>query len=113
MKGENIYAIESITNTEKELFELLVGHETIKVERIVSWGQTTPEGAWYDQSDDEWVILLMGEARIGYEDGTSVDLKAGDHLLIEAHVRHRVEMTSTNPPCIWLALHSSNPLRTF
>ena len=40
-----------------------------------------------------------------YEGGRTRRLHAGDHALIPAHTKHRVEYTSTHPPCIWLAVH--------
>ena len=77
----------------------------IQIERIISTGQTTPSGQWYNQELDEWVILLQGEAELCYADYTKIKLKAGDYLLIPAHTKHRVEYTSIEPPCIWLAVH--------
>ncbi|MDE2899660.1 MAG: cupin domain-containing protein [Chloroflexota bacterium] len=88
-----------------ELFTDLIPDAGVKIERIVSSGQSTPEGQWYDEPRDEWVALLQGEATIAYDDGSEVTLQAGDHLLIPAHTRHRVAMTSESPPCIWLAVH--------
>ena len=64
------------------------------IERIISTGQTTPLGEWYDQETDEWVILLQGKAELSYEDGERIGLQAGDYLVIPAHVKHRVEYTS-------------------
>ena len=55
---------------------------------------------------DEWVILLPGEASLAYADGSKIKLTAGDYLLIPAHQKHRVEYTSSEPPCIWLAVHA-------
>lgn len=89
----------------EELFETLIESRSIRVERILSTGQTTPIGQWYDQERSEWVILLQGTAEIAYEDGEKVHLKAGDYLLIPPHQKHRVEFTSEDPPCIWLAIH--------
>jgi len=91
----------------KELFEPILPDRGVLIERIVSTGQATPEGQWYDQERDEWVVLLQGEATLSYEDGRTLHLKAGDHVLIPAHERHRVERTSDSPPCIWLAVHGS------
>ncbi len=88
-----------------EIFESILTTEEILIERIISHGQTTPIGHWYDQQKDEWVILLQGEAQLSYEDGSQIDLKAGDYLLIPAHQKHRVDFTSSSPPCIWLAIH--------
>jgi cupin 2 domain-containing protein len=96
--------------SESEIFEILAQNQAIRLERIISTGQTTPIGQWYDQSDFEWVILLQGLAEISFEDGSRVNLKAGDYLLIPPHQKHRVEFTSNNPPCIWLALHYGSEL---
>lgn len=93
----------------EELFETLQHFPGGKLERIVSLGHTTPAGEWYDQTQAEWVMLLQGEARLSYADGTEVQLKSGDSLLIPPHCRHRVSETSTVPPCIWLALHFAQP----
>jgi len=94
---------------EREVFEVLFDCPGARVERIVSTGQTTPPGEWYDQSGDEWVALLAGRATLRLEDGAVVELAPGDWLLIPAHVRHRVEATSADPPCVWLAVHAAPP----
>jgi cupin 2 domain-containing protein len=95
-----------------EFFEPLVAGEGVLVERIVSTGQSTPAGAWLeDLESDEWVVVLEGEAELSYADGESVMLAAGDHVLIPAGVRHRVERTTAEPPCIWLAVHASGLVR--
>ena len=92
---------------DQELFEALVLDNNILIERIISTGQTTPPGQWYDQDRDEWVILLQGEATLAYADSSQIKLTAGDYLLIPAHKKHRVEYTSSDPPCIWLAVHAN------
>lgn len=89
----------------EEAFETLLINQRLRIERIVSAGQVSAEGFWYDQNQHEWVMLVQGEARLGWEDGRRQDLKAGDCLLIRAHEKHRVEYTSQEPPCIWLAVH--------
>ncbi len=88
-----------------EYTEALLPDKGILIERIISTGQPSPPGFWYNQDRDEWVAVLQGEAVIGWPDGRTVTLRPGDWLLIEAHQVHRVEGTSTNPPCIWLAVH--------
>jgi len=88
-----------------EIVETLVQAGQFRIERIISTGQATPLDQWYDQAQDEWVILLQGQARISYGDGREVALIAGDYLLIAAHEKHRVEETSVDPPCIWLTIH--------
>ena len=85
---------------------MLVSADNILIERIISSGQTTPEGEWLEQERDEWVILLQGEAELAYSDYSQIRLKTGDYLLIPAHQKHRVSYTSNEPPCIWLAIHS-------
>ena len=91
----------------KELFESIVSTDNILIERIISTGQVTPPGEWYDQDKDEWVILLQGEASLAYADGSKIKLTAGDYLFIPAHQKHRVEYTSSEPPCIWLAVQGN------
>jgi cupin 2 domain-containing protein len=88
-----------------EYFQVLQQSPHTTIERIISWGHTTPEGKWYDQDRDEWVLVLQGHATLTYSDGRSTQLQAGDYLLLPAHCRHRVTATSTDPPCIWLAVH--------
>ena len=89
----------------QERFELLLDCPGLRIERIISIGQTTPVGQWYDQAQDEWVVLLQGNAILGYEDGTQQPLNSGDYVFLPAHQKHRVEYTSAEPPCIWLAIH--------
>ncbi|MEL7036736.1 MAG: cupin domain-containing protein [Cyanobacteria bacterium J06592_8] len=106
MQLKNIYTLpENLPPTEQ--FESLIENKTLKIERIISTGQTTPAGEYYNQEKDEWVMLLQGEATLSYSDGSEIQLKAGDYLLIPAHQKHRVEYTSTNPPCIWFAIHGN------
>ncbi len=85
-----------------EYAETLAQGKCLRVERIVSHGQVTPEGIWYDQEQDEWVAVLEGSARLLWDDGRETCLDAGDHVFIPRHARHRV--TRTSAPCIWLAI---------
>ncbi len=89
-----------------ELLERLAGGDDVLVERIVSTGQSTAPGEWIEQERDEWVVLLEGDAELAFADGGTVVLERGDHTIIPAGVRHRVERTSVEPPCIWLAVHA-------
>lgn len=103
---ENLFSVpEAVRQRDSgECFEpLLRGGNGLLVERIVSHGHSTPEGEWYDQERDEWVVVLEGEARLRYEDGKEVTLNRGEQLFLPRHVRHRVVYTSS--PCIWLAVH--------
>lgn len=90
----------------QELFERLAAGDRVLVERIVSTGQATPTGEWLEQDRDEWVVLLEGEAELAFEDGSRLPMRSGDHVLIPAGERHRVERTREDPPCIWLAVHA-------
>ncbi len=90
---------------QQELFEVLLRRDRTLIERIISTGQSTPPGKWLDQEAAEWVILLQGQAELSFETGVAVSLSAGDYLFIPPHQKHRVEATSVNPPCIWLAIH--------
>ncbi|MBI1737175.1 MAG: cupin domain-containing protein [Candidatus Rokubacteria bacterium] len=89
-----------------ERIEVLLSSPTLRVERIVSTGQATPPGEWYDQDTDEWVALLAGSARLRFEDEAAPrELRPGDWIFIGAHRRHRVEATDAHAPTVWLALH--------
>jgi len=90
----------------EELFDILLEAPGLRVERIVSTGQVTPEGAWFDQDWDEFVLLVSGAARLLIEGETQDrQLKPGDWLLLPAHCRHRVIWTQEFPPTVWLAIH--------
>jgi cupin 2 domain-containing protein len=89
---------ESVTN--------LVDTPNLKIERIVSLGQQSPPGFWYDQPWAEWVMVLAGSAGLRFEGETEVRvMSAGDCVLIPARARHRVEWTGKDQPTIWLAVH--------
>ncbi len=90
----------------RELIEPLIETGAFALERIVSAGQATPPGEWYDQERNEWVILLSGRAGLLFEgDAEPLVLHPGDYVLIPAHRRHRVEWTDAAEPTVWLALH--------
>lgn len=89
-----------------EFFEKLLLLDGLKIERIVSNGQSTPVNEWYDQDWNEWVLLVSGEALMRLEHEVEVrHLRAGNWLLLPAHCRHRVEWTLPGQETIWLALH--------
>ncbi|MCU0972611.1 MAG: cupin domain-containing protein [Burkholderiales bacterium] len=86
-------------------YEILV-RPGVRIERIVSFGQASPAGFWYDQPQGEWVMLLAGAARLRFEDEPSArTLGPGDHVHIPPHCRHRVEWTDPARPTVWLAVH--------
>ena len=86
-----------------ELLTTLVAAEGVKIERIISTGQSSPPDFWYDQSDHEWVLLIKGAARLEFESGV-VSLNPGDFVNIPAGKKHRVDWTSPDEPTIWLAV---------
>ena len=89
-----------------ERTEALVETASVRVERIVSAGQATAPGRWYDQEWDEWVVLLQGGAGLLFEgDDRMVVMRAGDWIHIPAHRRHRVEWTDPAARTVWLAVH--------
>ena len=106
LKKGNIYEKATMPLDGSEFSEILVHQDSFRIERIISNGQTTPEGQWYDQPNDEWIILLQGEARVEFASLEIINLSQGDYILIPSHTLHRVTLTSSNPDCIWLALHS-------
>jgi len=89
-----------------EIFETLLEQPGVKIERIISSGQATPEGEWYDQAWNEWVLLLCGSAGLMIEGEDSPrSLVAGDCLLLPTGCRHRVEWTDPAVKSVWLAMH--------
>ena len=89
-----------------EVTETLYARAGLRIERIVSTGQATPEGQWYDQEDEEWVLVVAGAARLLIEgEARERALLPGDWLLLPAHCRHRVTWTESDPPTVWLAIH--------
>jgi len=90
---------------EKEVFEALVDGERVKIERIISKGHRSPESGWYDQEQNEWVLLLRGEAVLSFYDQPSVHLHVGDFIHIPAHQKHKVDWTTPQEETIWLAVH--------
>lgn len=90
----------------EELLTLLAERPGVRVERIVSTGQASPPGFWYDQDWGEWVVLLTGAARLRLaEEAEARRLAPGDWVDIPAHCRHRVEWTDPDQPTVWLAVH--------
>ena len=102
-KPANLFAL-PVQLPPHEVTEILLRHDGIRVERIISTGQASPPDFWYDQAEDEWVAVLQGEAALQWEDGSMTAMSTGAWLLIPAHKKHRVHFTSQEPPCIWLAL---------
>ena len=92
---------------EEELLTELLARKGVRIERIVSTGQCTPEDKPYKQESDEWVLLLTGAAGLWIDGEGERDLRPGDHVLISAHCSHRVTWTAKGEPTVWLAVHFS------
>ncbi|WP_444882902.1 cupin domain-containing protein [Microbulbifer sp. PSTR4-B] len=91
-------------NTEVEHFQDIVKSDAIRIERIVSYGQSSPKEGWYDQSEHEWVLVLSGYGVVEFDCGEICQLKSGDCLLIKAGRKHRVIKTSSDEATVWLAI---------
>lgn len=102
MEKYNIFEQIIVDKNEENFFEIFK-NETIKIERIVSNGQKSPENFWYEQEKSEFVLVLEGYAILEFENRV-VELKKGDCLNIEAFEKHRVKFTSLDEPTIWFAV---------
>ena len=100
----NLFDLKGLS-TREEVIESLTPDNGVLIERIVTTGQASPPGFWYNQDRDEWVAVLQGSAKLSWENGELVELNPGDWLIIPAQRKHRVEWASSEPPCIWLAVH--------
>lgn len=89
----------------EEQVDILLSRPGLRIERIVSTGQASPPGFWYDQPQDEWVIVLRGAARLVIEGEAEWSLGPGDFCFLPARSRHRVTWTSPDEPTVWLAVH--------
>ena len=102
MEKYNIFEKIIVDKTEEFFFEIFK-NETIKIEKIVSNGQASLENFWYEQKENEYILLLEGFAILEFEN-REVELKKGDCLNIEAMEKHRVKFTSLNEPTIWFTV---------
>ena len=93
------------TASDEQILQLL-SRPGLRIERIVSTGQCSPPGFWYDQPGGEWVLLIRGAARLRFADEAEArPLRPGDFADIAPHRRHRVDWTDPEQPTIWLAIH--------
>jgi cupin 2 domain-containing protein len=95
----------------EEEFTDLAEFPDARIERIVSTGQASPPGFWYDQEQTEWVVLLRGSAGLMFEgeDAPRI-LRPGHYVEIPARRQHRVEWTDTTEPTVWMAVHVNTRL---
>lgn len=110
MKADNLF--DGIpAELSEELFTTLLHAEGLRIERIVSHGQASPSGFWYDQEENEWILVLEGRAVVEFENDTErVEMLPGSHLNIPAHARHRVAWTAPDEKTIWLAVYYRSPV---
>lgn len=89
-----------------EIVQTLLTSSNLRVERIISLGHSSPDGFWFDQEQNEWVVLLKGAAKLRFENADElVAMQPGSFVNIPAHQRHRVEWSDPAQPTIWLAIH--------
>ncbi len=106
MKSKSIFLIPNHDFSKSEFFETLQESSKIKIERIVSKGNSDNVDFWYQQARDEWVILVQGTAKIKFEDGEILEMLAGEHVFIPRDKKHKIIETSTRPECIWIGVHA-------
>ena len=102
---ENIFKDIKIDKNNEQFFDLLKT-KNIRIEKIVSNGQTSPKDFWYDQDENEFIIVLKGEAVLEVKQNNDIEeynLKEGDFLDVKSNVKHHVKYTSLDEPTIWLA----------
>jgi cupin 2 domain-containing protein len=88
-----------------EISDEILRRGPLRIERIVSRGEASPPGFWYDQDEDEWVLVLRGRAGLEIEGREGVhEMGPGDYVDLPAHCRHRVAWTAEGEPTVWLAV---------
>jgi cupin 2 domain-containing protein len=104
MKNKNIFN-DMPAEIPEELIQEIFASGNIRIERIISKGHSSPEDFWYDQKENEWVMVLRGRARLQFfDDSTPIDLNDGDYLNIPSHKKHRIEWTDPDIETVWLAV---------
>jgi cupin 2 domain-containing protein len=108
----NLFAGLPVVPEAAERMEILLAQPGLRIERIVSGGQASPPGFWYDQAETEWVLLVSGEALLRFEDESAARrLRPGDWLCIAPQRRHRVEWTAAAMPTVWLAIYGTPAIK--
>ncbi len=96
-----------LVDKENENFQDIIKDKNIRIERIVSNGQSSTEDFWYDQEQNEFVLLVEGHAILEIKEDNkikSIELIKNEYINIKAGVKHRVKYTDINKPTIWLAI---------
>jgi len=102
--SKNIYK-DLPENLHDEVFQVIAENSNVKIEKIISNGQSSPPNFWYNQERNEFVVLLKGSAELLFENDEHVKMLPGDYIIIPSHKKHRVERTSETEETIWLAIH--------
>lgn len=89
----------------EEISDSLLSNSGIEIKRILSKGQSSPAIGWYEQVDNEWVVVLQGEAILAFEHEVEKHLQAGDFCFIPAAQKHRVKWTPADQVTVWLAIY--------
>jgi cupin 2 domain-containing protein len=106
IRAGNLFADVPAASAGEEAFSEIFARPGLKIERIISQGQTSPPKFWYDQACNEWVIVLKGSATLQFADEPATRaLGEGDYIFIPARKRHRVEWTDPQQLTIWLAVY--------
>lgn len=103
---ENIFKNIKIDKENEQFFDL-IKTENVRIEKIVSNGQKSKEDFWYDQDENEFVIVLKGETILEIQKNNEIielKLNSGDFINIKAHEKHRINYTSLDEPTVWLAV---------
>lgn len=90
---------------DEELVGVLLKNENVTIERIVSKGHASPATGWYDQEQNEWAVVVKGEAVLSFENGREETLTAGSYINIPAHTKHKVKWTHPTIETVWLAIY--------
>lgn len=104
---KNIYDCNNI-NFNVEYLENILVNPNFRLERIISFGHITPSDYWYDQEEDEFVLLLKGNAKILLENDEIIELKEGDYVIIPKHLKHKVIYTDTENKTFWITCYFKN-----
>lgn len=99
MPSGNLYFDATVPSV-GERFDTLLSHRNLVIERILSSARTSP--GEYVQTQDEWVVLLKGEAVLEVA-GRRIELRSGDYLFLPSGTPHTV--ASVSEGALWLAIH--------
>jgi cupin 2 domain-containing protein len=90
----------------EEVTETLLERSGLRIERIVSTGQATPEGQGTIRRATSGCSWSRATPRLRIEgEAHDRELGEGDFVFLPAHCRHRVAWTQREPPTVWLAIH--------